>query len=116
LLLGLTQLKKKTTQTIIDQDNKFVQISNKEFLDTTFKDSLRLFDVPLNKLCDNLGIEGKLGDKYDNKFNNPNIFKDPKLTKEFIKYGIQDSVALYKVLELLQKKYLNNFSVDICDI
>ena len=36
VLLGLTQIKNYSTKTIIDQDNNFVQISNKEVLGTTF--------------------------------------------------------------------------------
>jgi hypothetical protein len=75
-----------------------------------------MFDVPLNKLCPNLFIEGKIGGKYNNKFNNPNIFNNPKMLKIFIEYGIQDTVSLYKVLDLLQHKYLNKFSVDIYDV
>jgi hypothetical protein len=115
VLLGLLDLKKYSTKSIIDQDNNFVQISNK-VLNTTFKDSLRMFDVPLNKLCNNLNITGKKGGKYDNKFNNPEIFKDRLLTKQFIEYGIQDTISLYKVMELLQDNYLTNFNVDLCDI
>jgi hypothetical protein len=116
LLLGITEVQKYSTKTTIDQDNNFVEISNKENLGTTFKDSLRLCDVPLNQLCDNLYIPGKLGGKYDNKINNPEILKDPILIKNFIEYGIQDTMSLYKVLDLLQNKYLSKYYVDICDI
>jgi DNA polymerase type B, organellar and viral len=116
LFLGLLNLYKNTTQPIIDLDNKFVQISNKEILGTSFKDSLRMFDVSLNKLCINFNIESKIGGKYDNKFNNPEILNNPSLCKEFIEYGIQDTVSLFKVLEHLQYKYLSKYYVDICDI
>jgi hypothetical protein len=119
ILLGLLNTKgvrKEDIQTNIDPDKKYVQITFKGLnLELTFKDSLRMFDVSLDNLCKHMNVEGKTG-KYIEAFNNPSLFKNPDLLHTFIEYGVQDSKALFQVLEILQLNYLNKYQVDICDI
>jgi hypothetical protein len=119
ILLGLLKMKgvkREDVVPIIDTDNKYIQITFKGLnLDLIFKDSLRMFDVSLDNLCKHMNVTGKTG-KYIEDFNKPSLFKNPELLQTFIEYGLQDSKALYQVLEILQHKYLNNYQIDICDI
>jgi hypothetical protein len=115
-LLNLDGVKKEDINTIIDSDNQYIQISFQNLnLDLIFKDSLRMFDVSLDNLCMHLKVKGKT-EKYNESFNNPNLFNNQILLNNFIKYAVQDSKALYEVLEILQFKYLNKYQIDICDI
>jgi hypothetical protein len=47
-------------------------------------------------------VDGKIS-KYNIEYNNLTLFNNPKLLKEFIDYSIQDSVSLYKALEIAHK-------------
>lgn len=115
-------------KTIIDDQNKFVQIS---FLNKIiFKDSYRIFDVCLEALCEVFNIPtlayaiayapskdeaGKLS-PYNPEFNDLSLFNKPDLLEIFIKYSIQDSVCLYDALEYAQRIYILDHGVDITSI
>jgi hypothetical protein len=48
-------------ESIIDKDNKFIQIvAEIEGHKFTFKDSMRLFPVSLNDLCQAFNVQGKI--------------------------------------------------------
>ena len=101
---------------IIDESNSFISIkllSGKEIgLTFEWKDSLRVFPISLNKLCEVFGEEGKLT-PYNEKFNSIELFDSPRLLGVFKKYSIQDAIALYKALRSAQFLYFNKFRVDI---
>jgi len=103
-------------QTIVDKDNKFIQIqvSYKEIY-LTFKDSLRIFSVSLDNLCQTFNVKGK-SSKYKLKYNNINIFNKYWLLKSLIEYGKQDSIALLKALQEAQNIYIQKYNVDIATI
>lgn len=101
---------------IIDKDNKFIQIiANIEGHKFTFKDSMRIFPVSLNDLCEAFNVQGKIS-KHKDEWSKFNLFNNEKELNEFIKYGLQDSVALLKALTKAQDIYWNNYKVDICTI
>lgn len=105
--------KPEKVSTIIDDKNKFIQISyNKEII---WKDSFRIFPVSLSDLCKNFGVEGKTS-KYNIDFNTLDLFNKPELLNKFIIYSIQDVISLYQALEMAQKIYLNKYNVDITTI
>lgn len=110
--------KPEMVSTIIDDSNKFIQISlnlslkNKKLSNINWKDSYRLFSVSLNDLCSVFKVDGKTS-KYDPRFNNLDLFDNPELLKEFKAYSLQDALALYQALEKAQEIYLRDFSVDI---
>ena len=60
-------------------------------------------------------MEGKIS-KYNPEFNNLQLFNKSELLKEFINYLIQDSVSLYKALEIAQQIYIYDYNVDITTI
>jgi len=62
-----------------------------------------------------MGVEGKLN-KYDKKLNSFKILDNEKDTANFIKYSVQDSVALLNALTKAQKIYLDKYKVDIASI
>ena len=79
---------------IIDDSNKFIQISLDQNIDDKsknkdmwrdefihFKDSYRIFPISLDKLCLEFGCIGKLS-KYNPAFNNKGLFKDKNLLLE----------------------------------
>ena len=79
---------------IIDDSNKFIQISLDQNTDDKsknkdmwrdefihFKDSYRIFPISLDKLCLEFGCIGKLS-KYNPAFNNKGLFKDKNLLLE----------------------------------
>lgn len=117
------------TNSIIDQHNKFIQISycipkkvddllnKKKNKVINFKDSYRIFPVSLNNLCKNFNVEGKIN-KYNIKYNDINLFlpENKDLFNEFKKYSIQDSVSLYKALKNAQSSYVNDYQIDITTI
>jgi DNA polymerase type B, organellar and viral len=99
--------------TIIDDKNKFIQITligNK--FKINWKDSYRIFSVSLNDLCKIFGVSGKTS-KYDIKFNSIKLFEDVELLTLFKKYSLQDSVSLYQALDRAQYIYSKDYSVDI---
>lgn len=105
--------KPNKVSTIIDDKNKFIQISlNNEIF---WRDSFRIFPVSLNELCKNFGVDGKLS-KYRPEFNDLSLFDNPMLLKEFLDYSTQDAIALHNALEQAQKLYINDYQVDITTI
>lgn len=106
----------KETDTIIDKHNSFIQISTKYYdCKLIWKDSLRIFPVSLEDLCKTFNVKGKL-QKYDKEFNDLSIFNNPRKLSVFIKYGLQDSVALLEALSSAQKIYIKDYNVDIATI
>lgn len=101
-------------ETIIDDANKFITITfNSPKGCFIFKDSLRIFPVPLtsleegkrlNALCKLFGVEGQIS-KYNKSFNTISLFDNPELLNTFISYGLQDSVSLAVISSL--KSYIN---------
>lgn len=89
-----------------------MKLDNKEI---TFLDSLRIFPVELDELCEVFGVEGKLS-KYNQEFNNFDLFNDNKLFNEFKQYSLQDSIALFDALNEAQIIFLKEFNVDITSI
>jgi hypothetical protein len=101
---------------IIDKDNKFIQIiANIEGHKFTFKDSMRLFPVSLNDLCQAFNVQGKIS-KHKDEWSNFNLFDNEKELCVFIKYALQDSISLLKALTTAQSIYSTNYKVDISTI
>lgn len=104
-------------KTIIDDSNKFILINvllnnNNNIV---FKDSMIIFPVSLNDLCEIFHVPGKTS-KYIQDFNKINLFKNKKLLKEFILYSKQDSLGLYNALVNAQTSIINELNVDITTI
>jgi len=102
---------------IIDDSKRFITISLKLDEDYTivWKDSLRIFPVSLDKLCNTFKIKGKLSN-YDIRFNNIDLFNNPRLFHSFKDFAAQDSLALYEALRMAKNIYFRNFRVDITTI
>jgi hypothetical protein len=66
-------------------------------------------------LCKTFNAKGKL-QKYDKEFNDLSLFNKPKKLSVFIKYGLQDSMALLEALTSAQKIYIKYYNVDIATI
>nr|WVH37974.1 DNA polymerase [Fomes fomentarius] len=81
----------------------------------TFKDSLRIFPVKLNELCNIFNIKGKTND-YKIEYNSLDLFNNSQLLREFKSYAIQDSKCLYKALLIAQNEYISKYNVDITSI
>ena len=103
--------------TIIDDKNKFIQVSLQINPKQTmvWKDSYRIFPVSLKELCKVFKVDGKFSD-YNSLFNNFNLFNDSKLLDMFIQYSLQDSISLFKALDKAQHIYFGDYSVDISTI
>jgi hypothetical protein len=98
---------------LIDESNSFISISNNTIpILIEWKDSLRIFPMSLNKLCEMFGVEGKLT-SYNPKFSSIELFNDSNLLQEFINYSLQDSKSLYQALYNAQLNYFDSFKVDI---
>jgi hypothetical protein len=97
---------------IIDKQNKFIQISLNKI---NFKDSYRIFGVSLDKLCKNFGVEGKIS-KYNPEFNKITLFDNQDLLEQFKEYSIQDSVSLYYAMFNAQRIYFDNYQQDITQV
>jgi hypothetical protein len=112
----LNNFKPEEVKTIIDDKNKFIQITfNLDKFKITWKDSYRIFPVSLDNLCKSLKVKGKIS-KYNPKFNNINLFKDKHLLEEFKEYALQDSICLNNALNELQIMYNMEFGIDITTI
>ena len=100
--------KPELVSTIIDDKNKFIQISlnlnlkNKNLYTITWKDSYRLFSVSLNDLCSVFKVEDKIS-KYEPRFNSVTLFDNPDLLNLFKSYSIQDALSLYHALDKAQE-------------
>ena len=100
---------------LIDDSKSFISISLNLGDKIVWKDSIRIFPMSLDNLCNLFGNEGKLV-PYNPKFNDVSLFKNPRLWGLFKKYALQDAVALYKALFNAQLIYFSNFKVDITTI
>ncbi len=103
-------------QCLIDDNKTFISISlNINNNKIVWKDSIRIFPVSLDKLCQIFNVEGKLI-SYNMKFNDLSLFNNTKLWGLFKKYALQDSIALFKALYTAQVLYHNDYKVDITSI
>jgi len=92
----------ENVSSIIDDSNTFISISCKAFGELLeFKDSLRIFPMSLDNLCQMFGVEGKLT-AYNSNFSNLELFNNPNLLQEFINYSLQDAKSLYEALFIAQ--------------
>ena len=114
LLRGILTYVKDITEisSLIDHHNKFILIKYKNII---FKDSYRIFNVSLNDLCNNFGVQGKISE-YNKDFNSLNLFYNDELFKLFKEYSIQDSICLYNALFTAQEHYILHYQVDITSI
>jgi hypothetical protein len=114
---NLSKILPNNFKAIIDDKNKFILITFQWKNKVIFKwlDSYRIFPVSLDNLCTNFEVEGKTS-KYNQKYNDINLFKDLELLEEFKSYSLQDSVGLLKALIKAQKIYYDNYKVDISSI
>jgi len=99
----------ESISSIIDESNSFISIKLNSF---EWKDSLRIFPMSLDKLCNLFSVDGKLT-KYDSRFNDISLFDSPRTWGLFKKYALQDAVALYGALFIAQNLYFTKFGVDI---
>jgi hypothetical protein len=103
----------ETVSSIIDDSNTFISISCNVFGELLeFKDSLRIFPMSLDKLCQMFGVEGKLT-AYNPKFSNLELFNNPNLLQEFVNYSLQDAKSLYEALFNAQNMYFMLYHVSI---
>lgn len=110
--------KPNNISTIIDDKNKFIQISltlgdHKIF----WKDSYRIFPVSLQELANIFNVEGKFS-KYNIEFNSLELFKENnhELLNKFKQYSLQDSITLFKALIEAQILYISLYNIDITSI
>nr|YP_010160567.1 DNA polymerase [Gymnopilus junonius]QRH17753.1 DNA polymerase [Gymnopilus junonius] len=119
-LLSQENVNIKNVNTIIDDKNKWILIrysfvkDGKPFT-ISWRDSLRIFPVSLDKLTKNFNVEGKTS-KYNILFNNIDVFFDSNLYSSFKDYAMQDSKSLHNALLTAQKIYLSKYQVDICQV
>jgi hypothetical protein len=98
---------------IIDDSNTFISISCNALGELIeFKDSLRIFPMSLNNLCEMFAVEGKLT-SYNSMFTKLEFFNKPKLLQEFINYSLQDAKSLFEALLNAKNLYFTKFGVDI---
>ena len=116
-LLDNDMLKPSDVKSMIDKHNEFIQIEAMiNGILFTWRDSYRVFNVSLNKLCDVFNLsEGKLH-PYIPEYNKITLFDNPKLLQQFTKYSIRDSIALLNCLTRAQEHYIDNYQVDIGSI
>jgi hypothetical protein len=115
-LLNLPEVDIDCVNSIIDNRNKFISIDLKwKNINCCFKDSMRIFPISLNDLCDNFGVYGKLV-KYNPLFNKISLFENVKLLNQFIEYSKQDSICLLRALLEAQDIYIREHKVDISTI
>lgn len=109
---GLTKLFPAFISTIIDNNNKFIQISFKYYkFKINWKDSYRIYPISLDDLCKTFNVEGKMN-KYDIRFNDLDLFNNLNLLKKFKEYSIQDSVCLLNALLNAQDLYFKDHNFD----
>ena len=105
----LTKILGSEVNTLIDSNNKFIQISYNKI---KFIDSYRMFPVKLDALAKLFNVEGKTS-TYNSKFNDFSLFKNNTLLNTFKEYSLQDSVCLYQAILSAQMEYFVNYSFDI---
>ena len=115
-LLELPEVDINKVNSIIDDLHRFISIDiiwkDSKFI---FKDSLRIFPVSLQELCNLFGVEGKLY-SYNPLFNNISLFENKILLNQFIEYSKQDSISLLMALIKAQNIYIEEHKVDIASI
>lgn len=115
-LLELPEIDINKVNSIIDELHKFISIDliwkDSRFI---FKDSLRLFPVSLQELCNLFKVEGK-SQTYNPEFNKIGLLTNNNLLHSFIEYSKQDSISLLKALIKAQDIYITEYNVDICSI
>ena len=97
---------------IIDHSNSFISITWKDKVTIEWKDSLRIYPMSLDKLCELFTVTGKLI-PYDLRFNDISLFNNHNLLLIFKKYALQDAIALYDSLKIAQSTYFDLFKVDV---
>lgn len=101
---------------VIDKEHDFIQIiANINNIQLIFKDSLRIFNVSLDDLCKEFGVKGKKS-SYNPIWNDFSLFNDVILTNKFIKYALQDSLAILEALLEAQYIYWDTYGVDLATI
>src|SRR5579859_2539726 len=115
-LLELPDVNIDKVNSIIDDLHRFIGIDivYKE-TKLIFKDSLRIFPVSLQELCNTFEIEGKLY-PYNLEFNKISLFENKDLLEQFIAYSLQDSICLLKALTKAQNIYIEEHKVDLATI
>lgn len=115
-LLELPEVNIDKVNSIIDDLHKFISIDiawkDSKFI---FKDSLRIFPVSLQELCNTFEVEGKL-QVYNPEFNKISLFENKDLLNQFIDYSQRDSMCLLKALTKAQDIYINEHQVDLATI
>jgi hypothetical protein len=116
-LLDNDMLKPSDVKSMIDKHNEFIQIEAKiNGILFTWRDSIRVFNVSLSKLCDVFNLtEGKLH-PYNPEFNKITLFDNTILLQQFLDYSLRDSIALLNCLTRAQDHYIDKFQVDIGSI
>jgi hypothetical protein len=103
-------------EALIDDSKSFISISlNINDVKIIWKDSIRIFPMSLDKLCQMFNVDGKLI-SYNIRFNDISLFKSGRLWGLFKKYALQDAIGLYNALKTAQAIYFNNFNIDITTI
>ena len=102
----------ENVSSIMDHSNSFISITLKHSITIEWKDSLRIFPISLDELCNLFVVTGKLI-PYDLRFNDISLFNNHNLLILFKKYSLQDAVALYESLTIAQSIYFSLFKVDI---
>ena len=105
----LTKVLSFEVDALIDNNNKFIQITYKKI---KFIDSYRMFPIKLDDLAKVFNVPGKTS-QYNNKFNDFSLFKDHILLEVFKEYSLQDSISLYQTILAAQSEYFYNYSFDI---
>lgn len=115
-LLELPGVNIDKVNSIIDDLHRFISI-DLVWRDSKliFKDSLRIFPISLQELCNTFEVEGKLF-PYNPQFNKISLFKNENLLNQFIEYSKQDSISLLKALIKAQNIYINEHQVDIASV
>lgn len=115
-LLGLPNINLDKVNSIIDDFHRFINIDiifkDSKFI---FKDSIRIFPISLQDLCDIFDVEGKLH-AYNPEFNKLTLFDNPDLLNQFTQYAKQDSISLLKALLKAQHIYITEYEVDIASV
>lgn len=116
---------------MVDSDSKFIQIKcsiamnylsfdiNKchkgkklELKHFIFKDSNRIFNLSLSKLCAMYNVTGKFSN-YNKEHNKIGFYHNLNTYRNFIRYSKQDCSALYYAMLAAQQSYFNTFKVDL---
>jgi hypothetical protein len=115
-LLGLPNINLDKVNSIIDDFHRFINIDiifkDSKFI---FKDSIRIFPISLQDLCDIFEVKGKLH-PYTPEFNKMSLFENVDLLNQFIQYAKQDSISLLQALSKAQNIYIDKHKVDIASI